>query len=242
MFRPPWWGTLLALLFTGVFTALSLWQVDRWREKEALQADMERLVAAAPVTLDGSEDLAPLRFARVRATGRYEPEREVLLDNMVHAGRAGYHVFTPFHIEGSDTRVLVNRGWIPLGRSRAQVPAVSTPTDRRELLGEVRRPPSRPLGLRNVLQPNSDDGKVWLYLEPEYLAAVAGYPVASMVVLLDPAEADGFVRQWPEFDAKVGMHIGYAIHWAAFALATVVVYVVMNLRKKTGPKETESTS
>ncbi len=42
---------------------------------------------------------------------------QFLLDNMTHAGRAGYEVLTPLLLD--DGRVLlVNRGWLPLPDGR----------------------------------------------------------------------------------------------------------------------------
>jgi hypothetical protein len=33
------------------------------------------------------------------------------------------------------------------------------------------------------------------------------------------------------YDPKLGMHIGYAIHWAAFALVTLGLFIKFNVKK-----------
>ncbi|MCK7577921.1 MAG: SURF1 family protein [Chromatiales bacterium] len=72
--------------------------------------------ATCAVRLDGTlQDAGLLRFRRVLAHGRYEPGYQILIDNRVHQGRAGYHVLTPLRLGISDMRVLVNRGWVPVG-------------------------------------------------------------------------------------------------------------------------------
>ena len=66
-----------------------------------------------------------LRYQHVRAEGRYEPERQVLLDNMPsQAGFPGFRVLTPFRREGSERLLLVDRGWVPLGATRQDLPPV----------------------------------------------------------------------------------------------------------------------
>ena len=54
--------------------------------------------------------------------------RQILIDNMVNGERAGYFVITPFALQGGGW-VLVNRGWVPLGASRAERPAIPVAGD-----------------------------------------------------------------------------------------------------------------
>ena len=54
-----------------------------------------------------------------RPSGAYDSARQMLIDNMSNAeGRAGYYVITPFALRGGGW-ILVNRGWVPVGASRA---------------------------------------------------------------------------------------------------------------------------
>jgi len=71
------------------------------------------------------------RYQHIEAGGRYDEGRQILIDNMVNDGRAGYFVITPFALTGGGW-LLVNRGWVPLGASRAV------------------RPPSRLRAIRDV--------------------------------------------------------------------------------------------
>ena len=49
---------------------------------------------------------------------------------------------------------------------------------------------------------------------------------------MDNDTKHGFVRKWPKYDAKVGMHIGYSIQWFAFALIVLVTYLGVNIKKR----------
>jgi glycerol-3-phosphate dehydrogenase len=57
-------------------------------------------------------DPAELEFRRVRVTGVFRPEEEVLQRNRVQRGLQGLDVLTPLDL-GDGTTLLVRRGWVP---------------------------------------------------------------------------------------------------------------------------------
>jgi surfeit locus 1 family protein len=110
---------------------LGFWQLDRAEQKRAIQAEYDARSQDAPVGIGPRlQDADMLRFHRMTTKGSYDPDYQVLIDNRVQAGQVGYYVITPLRIPGSDMRVLVNRGWVPLGASREDLPKIETPTER----------------------------------------------------------------------------------------------------------------
>src|SRR5512145_3041287 len=125
VFAPPAWGLVLTGLALAAFVSLGTWQLGRAREKQALA---DSFAAGSRDTVDaiglGFADLP--RYQQVRLRGTYDSTRQILLDNMPSAtGRPGYRVLTP--LERADGRgwVLVDRGWVPLGATRAALPEVA---------------------------------------------------------------------------------------------------------------------
>ena len=57
-----------------------------------------------------------------------------------------------------------------------------------------------------------------------------------MELRLDPRSEFGFAREWPRIDTKVGMHIGYALQWLAFALIAFATYLYVSTRRRTEPR------
>jgi surfeit locus 1 family protein len=51
------------------------------------------------------------------------------------------------------------------------------------------------------------------------------------LVLLDPGEPDGYVRDWSPPGFPPIRHIGYAVQWFALALTLFILWVVTNLRR-----------
>ena len=63
-------------------------------------------------------------------------------------------------------------------------------------------------------------------------ATVLGKAVAPAVLLLSPEEPNGFRREWQAFSGITpDRHRGYALQWFSLALALVVIYLVLNVRR-----------
>jgi surfeit locus 1 family protein len=54
---------------------------------------------------------------------------------------------------------------------------------------------------------------------------------AANLVLLDPGEPDGYLRQWQPPGFPPIRHIAYAVQWFSLAAALIVIYIVTNLRR-----------
>jgi surfeit locus 1 family protein len=66
-----------------------------------------------------------------------------------------------------------------------------------------------------------------------------GERVESRIVLLDPAEPDGYERVWrPAMRFGPERHLGYAIQWFALALAVLVAFVALSLRRRDDAADT----
>jgi surfeit locus 1 family protein len=237
-FRPALIPSLATLLLLPVFVGLGLWQLDRAEQKRALQAEYDARGRDGPIQIGARVQTAEeLRFYRVIVKGYYDPDYQILLDNRVHQGRAGYHVITPLHIAGSDVRVLINRGWIPLGETRADLPHITTPDGLQEVTGLAVAPQPRHFVLSAKAEPSKGSWQpVWEYLDMKRYVEAVPFKLQPVVVLLAPANAGGFVREWARLDAGIATHQGDAFQWFTLALALLTVYLFVNTRKVGGPR------
>jgi surfeit locus 1 family protein len=222
--------TLAMLLLTPAFLALGFWQLGRAQEKRELQAQYDRRATEPPIVL-GSElrRADALHFFRVQARGTYENAYRILWDNRIHHGVVGYHVITPFRIDGGDTRVLVNRGWVPLGPDRDHPPATKPPRGTVTITG-VAVVPRPEFSLGELDQLSRTRMTVWQWIDLARYAKQTGWPLQPIVILLDPQSPGGYVREWARLDTGVAMHQGYAFQWFMLAAATLVLYVVLMVR------------
>jgi surfeit locus 1 family protein len=230
-FAPQPFTSLLCIVLIGMLIALGRWQLHRAEEKRAL---FDAFAAGTDVTrLIELQTAKIARYQHVEAAGHYDGRRQVLIDNMVNAGRAGYFVITPFALEGGGW-VLVNRGWVPLGASRAERPALAVGGDARRIRGRADSLPSPGIQMGDQATLSPPYPVVAEYPAHAELARLLGegaWTGATEVVLLDPGEPDGYVRTWSPPGFPPLRHIGYAVQWFALALALFVLYLAANFRR-----------
>lgn len=227
-FRPGLPATLFTAFFLPLLLMLGAWQLDRAEQKQALFDDFA--AAGAAVELEGgSAGLDTLRrFAAVRATGAYLPERQFLLDNMVQDGQAGFRVLTPLLLEPGRA-VLVDRGWIPRDFSAASLPEIVVDNQRRMVSGKLDRLPRAGIALQTEMTEGWP--KVVQFPALDELSEVLGLQLVPGLLLLDAAEPDGYRRAWRPSDFGPERHIGYAVQWFALAVTLVLLYLAWSFRK-----------
>ena len=231
IFSPRAFTTLLTCALIALLISLGRWQLRRAEEKRQL---FDSFAAGADATQSIDLETPRLRrYQHIQASGHYDPARQILIDNMVTAGHAGYFVITPFALAGGGW-VLVNRGWVPLGASRAERPVIPVDAGIRILRGRADNMPSPGIEMGTKAQ-----------LAPPY-PVVASFPSrgeiaqllhesswtgAADLVLLDFAEPDGYVRNWSAPGLPPMRHVAYAVQWFALAVTLLGIYLATNLRR-----------
>jgi surfeit locus 1 family protein len=232
VFEPRAFTTLLALALVAALVALGRWQLHRADEKQALYTLFD-LGKDATRAVDAATPRLP-RYQHVEAVGAYDSARQILIDNMSSAeGRAGYYVITPFALHGGGW-ILINRGWVPVGVSRAAKPDVAVSRQEREIKGRADELPraGMQLGARVPLAPPYPVvANFPTHTEIAALLGESAWTHAANLVLLDSSEPDGYLRQWQPPGFPPIRHIAYAVQWFSLAAALVVIYVVTNLRR-----------
>jgi surfeit locus 1 family protein len=230
------WMSALALTAVLLFVQLGRWQWHRAAEKTALAAAFAAGMSAPAMALGTRATASLPRYAQVIVRGRYDPERQFLLDNMIEGGQAGYEVLTPLRLD--DGRwLLVNRGWVALpGGRRDRLPdlAIAEP-DAVQLRGRLDLLPVT--GLAAGQAPPARDAswpKRTSFPTAEQLGAALGVRVEARQLLLGADERCGFRREWRSASAGLGpeRHLGYAVQWWGFAALTVFLYLLLNLERR----------
>jgi surfeit locus 1 family protein len=232
VFQPSALMTLATLAALAGLISLGRWQLHRADEKRALYQAFSRGTDSVR-SVDARTPALP-RYQHVSASGAYDATRQILIDNISNArDQAGYYVITPFAL-ASGGWVLVNRGWVPLGESRAEKPRIDVPSNAREIRGRTDNLPraGMQLGERTPLRPPYPVVANFPTLaEIGALLHESRWTPASPVILLDAAEPDGYLRDWQPPGFPPMRHVAYAVQWFGLAAALAVIYVVTNLRR-----------
>lgn len=219
---------LAAVLSAALTFRLGLWQLDRAAQKNAIAAS--QLAQAALPTLNNA-DFAQLASGVRQANtavhrtvvlqGRWLDAQTLYLDNRQMNAKPGFYAITPFLLAEGRGAVLVQRGWIPRDfRDRTRLQAIQSPTVQQNIAGRLALLPSRIYELgaaeSGLIRQN-------VALMDWQLPPGVSWSSGLTVVQTD-APSEGLLREWPQVDAGVSKHHGYAFQWFALSAVVVLLY------------------
>lgn len=208
----------LTLLVAAGATGLGSWQLGRLferRERNRLAIEQSRL---DQVDLTRQPLTGQIGFRRVRVVGHFDFGHEFVIRGHLLLGTPGIEIVTPLRLDGQDTLVLVNRGFVPspdamspFGPRRYAEPAAAAFE-----------------GIAVSIPDNGDgqplagpQGESWRRLDRRAVGARLPYPIAPYYVirLADSTTADHTYRgrtlpvrlSTPPLDD--GPHLSYAVQW-----------------------------
>lgn len=216
--RRPWLAIGLLASIACACVLLGFWQLGRADQSRAAAERFEamrELPAMRLRTADEPDDA--LRYRQVEISGRYVPDRQFLLDNVVHDGVVGYNVLTPFEPDDGGRWLLVNRGWVRADPDRRVRPDVSLDPARLRIEGMLDVLPEP--GLRLGHEPAAErDAPLHVLSFPTVadLERLLDRPLYAHQLRLDSAAPHGFDRDFPAPGLAPERHLGYAVQWWLF--------------------------
>jgi surfeit locus 1 family protein len=221
----------LAAITAVAFTRLGFWQLARLRERQEYNGAFTRQQILKPVAfeqLPHNPDSARYRGAQL--TGIYDYEHEMIVSPRTRRGSPGVEIITPVRRTGTDTAVLVDRGWV-------YSPDISTI----DLNRWRERDSANVHGYVEVLAPDtlivrSKNARLIHRISRGELAGRLPYPIAPvyLIAIGDTTDLSHPARRdLPVLDE--GNHLNYAIQWFTFALISVVgAALVIRRERRTG--------
>ncbi|MFK8013746.1 MAG: SURF1 family protein [Marinicellaceae bacterium] len=229
MKKPPLIPSIVALFFVVLMTNLGLWQLQRAQEKEVLLELLADDQMTQVVEADQIKDLP--QYANVTLSGRFLSSPQLLLDNQVNNKRIGFHVFTPFLIEGLNTYIMVNRGWVPkAGSENLDFDIESSQVD---ILGKLNHSPQVGIQLGEIELDNNESPQLMTYYDREKVSSFLyenlcgslNCIVSNRVLLLEKDQSQGFERNWNPIVMLPEKHIGYAVQWFLMTLVLIIIFI-----------------
>lgn len=224
---------LLAVVFAALCIRLGFWQLSRLAQRRARNAITAARLAQPVVDLTSlpADSTSWLRRARVSGTPDYD--HEVILAARSYQGSPGVYLFTPLHVAGRDTAVLVNRGWIyaPDGVS----------VD----LHRWREPDTSFVGYAELLPPGKSsehsvlrrDERIARQLDERSIATLIPYPISRLYLVTTAQDTmipvSQRVARLPPPALDEGPHFSYALQWFAFATIAIVGAAAVATRSRT---------
>jgi surfeit locus 1 family protein len=222
----------LVIAAAAVMVRLGIWQLDRLAQRRLFNARVQAQVNQPALELTGAAlfaDLAGMEYRPVVVHGEYDFSHQVALRNQVNGNQPGVSLLTPLRIEGSDTYVLVERGWVP-GTNPA--PDEWRPYDqpgRVTVSGVLRASQSKPdWGRRADPIPGPGDPPLllWFFANVQAINTQLPYPSLSVYVQQAPGPSQAGLPApgLPELDLSEGSHMSYALQWFSFGAILLFGY------------------
>ena len=219
-FNPGKRITIFFVFFAFLFFSLGLWQIERGQAKTNLLDDFEKKILEKPSYINQKSQ----KWDRVYVEGKWDSSKQILIDNVIRRGIAGYKVLTPLRMKETDQLILVDRGWIKQNTFRDQLPDIKLIQIDEVVSGILEIPE---LGL--VL---SDDlvSKEWPKIsQTKNLGVIKNEydeNIFSMILLADPTLKNSleYIKITPTNMTPI-KHYGYSAQWFLMFLVLCFMYV-----------------
>lgn len=198
---------LLGLSGVAVLLALGFWQLDRLAWKEAVLADINARIVAAPVDIPAAPDEATDEYTAVRMSGTPgEAELHVLTSGT--AAGTGYRVIRAFNT-ADNRRILIDHGLLPLDAKDAR-----TTLGTGDVIGNLIWPDDV-----NSSTPDPDLAKnIWFGRDLTAMSAALN-TLPIMVVAAQMTAPDPRTTLLPVDTSTIkNDHLSYAVTWFGLAL------------------------
>jgi len=235
---------LATVLLVALGVSLGQWQERRAAQKISLHQQLADRAAEAPLVLSpatvaaataiATPGAAALEYRRVKVTGQFVAGWPLYLNNRPQAGRAGFYLVMPLKVAGSDSHVLVTRGWLPRHAGDAtRLPPYATAGGTVTVDGIVKAGVGHimQLGVPEPVRP----GAIVQNIDPAQFAQASGLKLQPFFIEQSgPAPAaEGLVRDWPAPSLGVEKHQGYAFQWYALAVMALLFFVITGFSRGT---------
>ena len=227
-----WVVQIMSLATLVLFLSLGTWQLNRGNVKSDIESatsnnDQTYINQRLPL-----ENITSWRYKRIELSGVYDNTKQFLLDNQVRDRVTGYNVLTPFHVVSQQHWVLVDRGWVPQGQRRNELPIVDIPQDKRlTISGTVYVPYDKAYSLGGIAE-GEDAG--WprriQFVDYQQLSDRLGMNLQPFTLRLAATEQHGYRRDWVENNISSQKHYGYAFQWYAMACAVVILWWLYSIK------------
>lgn len=217
---------------------LGFWQLSRLSERRAYNAVLLSRLGQPRLTATGFPgDTAEGHYRRGTASGVLQYELEIAWAPRARQGSPGVNFLTPLKVAGSDTMLLVDRGWAYSPDAKSVDFARWRERDTTTVSGYLETW-SQPCSSDATASLPPDcaerDARVLRRLNRKAVERLVGAPVAPYLLM---QTSDSVLRadsvpvrvEIPELDE--GPHLGYAYQWFAFATIALAGGIALARRK-----------
>ena len=225
-FKPGVRITIFFIIFAVLFFSLGIWQIERGQAKTQIMSEFENKLTKDPFYLNAESK----KWDRVSVSGKWENKKQLLIDNVIHQGIAGYKVLTPLRINETNKLILIDRGWIKQNKFRDQLPDIQIPEDFASVIGTLEQP-ELGLVLSDELISNNWP-KISQTKNVEVISKAYTEEIFPMILLADPLLKNSleYIKITPTNMTPI-KHYGYSSQWFLMFIVLCCMYIWYGLSR-----------
>lgn len=225
-FSPTLLPSIIVLFLFPLLLTLGLWQINRGATKNRIQMQFSQRSQSIPIDLNSlnSIDLEKNYFPGIMK-GHFANQHSYLLDNKIKLHKIGYEVFTPFILKGSQKIILVNRGWIPQGLNRKEIPKIPILENEIIIQGLIIFPTTS-----FSFKQKSENS--W----PKRIQTINSHflkknQLEPFILVIDKKQPYSFIPLWRPVSLQASRHYAYAFQWLVLGLTLFIAYFSTHTRR-----------
>ena len=226
LFSRQWLLPTVAVVAGMIFLGrLGFWQLDRLDQRRTKNAALVAALASQPVNLNEAvlpDDLIPLKDRDAVAQGEFDFSHQGFVKLQTFQGQPGVNLVVPLVLDGGETAVLVDRGWVPEEDSYTAYdePGQQTINGYIALTQTINRE-----GASSTIT----DKLEWYRVDIAAIQTQMPYQLLPVFLKQVPGENNDQppLRSEREVDLSEGSHLGYAVQWFLFSTILGVMYIAL---------------
>lgn len=214
---------IFGIITTAILIGLGIWQLQRLEWKNAMLAEIQAGIEAAPVPLPDPVGPA-MKYLPVIVSGTTTGEEILVLSGTKESG-GGYNVISGF-VTDDGRRILLDRGFIDQDHRRDPRPATAL-----RVAGNLHWPQDKGSA---TPEPDLDAG-IWFARDVPAMARMLKTQPVLVVAAEVQGDAQGVAPIPVAIEGIPNSHLSYAVQWFLFAAtcAGMTAWFIWRIRQRT---------
>lgn len=225
-FSPNLLYTLIVITLCLLLIYLGCWQIHRGNMKNNIQKTFIQRSLSTPINLNQAKMINTSKiYFPVILQGHFDNQHTFLLENKIYLHEVGYDILTPFVLKKSHEIILVNRGWLPQGIDRKQIPKIPSLENELSIQGLIVFP-NKTFSFKH----KSERG--W----PKRIQSINSdflnkHHFQSFILVVNTKKKYSFTSRWQPVSLQAHRHYAYAFQWFGLSLTLFTAFFSTYIRR-----------
>lgn len=214
---------IFGIVTTAILITLGVWQLRRMEWKEAMLAEIQAGIDAAPQPMPAQVDPS-MKYMPVTVSGRTTGEEILVLSGTKELG-GGYNIISGFETDDG-RRILLDRGFVTQDYRHTPRPATTL-----EVVGNLHWPQDKS---SSTPEPDLKAG-IWFARDVPAMAEMLKTEPVLVVAAQVAGDAQGVMPIPISIEGVPNSHLSYAVQWFLFAAtcAGMTAWLIWRIRRRT---------